>query len=120
MMKIYNKALGITSDDVLKCNEFERLRQWKMSVAVQRADILFECGVRKEEELPKGARREYLFLRRLETIIYRRLGELKKEAKEGRREQRAIAFQEACFRILPRWQYDLITAKSKEGGSNES
>lgn len=118
-MRMYNPVLGITSDDIINCNDIVQLRQWKMSIAVQRTDILFDNGVRKENELQNQDRKKMLFLRRMETLIYRRMAELSREYNLGRKESIAVAFMDASERILPKWQFDLIMERSKEDGNTE-
>lgn len=90
-----------------------------MSIAVQRTDILFDNGARQEAEVENKDRKKLLFLRRLETLIFRRMAELSREYKNGKKEAIAVDFMEACKRILPSWQFDLIMERSKENGNDK-
>jgi hypothetical protein len=113
-MKINNRVLGIDSKDVMKCEDLEVLNEWRMNIAMQRSDVLFNNSVTREADLPSGEKKKMLFLRRFESIIYRRITEIKERTRMERKEAQALAFQKACKRILPKWQYDVILEKSKE------
>jgi hypothetical protein len=53
-MKINNRVLGIDSKDVMKCEDLEVLNEWRMNIAMQRSDVLFENSVTREVDLPSG------------------------------------------------------------------
>lgn len=110
---IYNRALGISGQSVMDCGNGEKLREWQMSIAMQRTELLFANGVKREDLLPPGEKVKALFLRRLETLIYRRRKELGERRREREVAREAIAFRTACKNILPNWQYELIEEKSK-------
>lgn len=110
---IYNRALGISGQSVMDCSNGEKLKEWQMSIAMQRTELLFANGVKREDLLPPGEKVKALFLRRLETLIYRRRKELHELRNEREQARKAIAFRTACKNILPNWQYELIEEKSK-------
>lgn len=89
-MKINNRVLGIDSKDVMKCEDLEVLNEWRMNIAMQRSDVLFNNSVTREADLPSGEKKKMLFLRRFESIIFRRITEIKERTRMERKEAQAL------------------------------
>ena len=101
---IYNKALGITDEDVSRENNLETLNIWKRSVDVQITELL--KGVDNWQRLSQNGKMLYKCLFSFKKIIACRIGELRMSS--GYRSERSLKKDRTLSMIFMQKAKDIL------------